>query len=287
MPANKARGVPKPFPLTVIQHKFPPERPIFWGPNQETTYPDIYNPPKDWRDKEALHIPEVVRFIVGGRVPNRFIQRYIYIGHQRTEIVTWQNASTTCLAHPYNKFYSNFEDFIFDGEDLAAYGANKTAAEAVDEFVRIAARQFSNSDQPGNTWLDTTGFVMANTFFDCEFEVKNESMPEFVQNSGSVIGPPDIRVETSTPNWWVPHGIGEHDVTVKYAQVPFGQWVNYFWLRNTIIGSTQTNFLFLVSTTGSTPELGWDSPDPTPVDDPGPYLEGGGGFTIFGLELEP
>lgn len=51
----------------LIQTKFPKDRPILWGPNQDTVFPDTYNEPSDWHEKELLRIPQVVRFIYGGQ----------------------------------------------------------------------------------------------------------------------------------------------------------------------------------------------------------------------------
>jgi hypothetical protein len=50
-----------------VIYKFPQERPIYWGPNQDTKYPSTYVEPDVslFRDKAALHIPVVVRFFIG------------------------------------------------------------------------------------------------------------------------------------------------------------------------------------------------------------------------------
>lgn len=49
-----------------IDRNFPATEPIFWGPEQDTAYPDVYNLPKNWRENELLAIPRVVRLVYGG-----------------------------------------------------------------------------------------------------------------------------------------------------------------------------------------------------------------------------
>ncbi len=64
---NKDKNVPKSIVQAseVVIEKFIPAKPIFWGPNQLTVYPDTYNEPRDWRDKEFINIPRVARFFFG------------------------------------------------------------------------------------------------------------------------------------------------------------------------------------------------------------------------------
>lgn len=54
-----------------FMYKFPLERPIFWGPGQDTIFPATYvEPDKDrWRNNEILQIPKVARFIMGSGSP--------------------------------------------------------------------------------------------------------------------------------------------------------------------------------------------------------------------------
>lgn len=50
-------------PQTLFKYQFPESRPIFWGPNQLILEDGVYVEPSQWRYKELLVVPRVVRFI--------------------------------------------------------------------------------------------------------------------------------------------------------------------------------------------------------------------------------
>jgi hypothetical protein len=64
---NKDNQIPVTKIMTgrLISYSFPVEKPIYWGPNQVTVFPDTYNEPSGWKPNQVLSIPKVARFFFG------------------------------------------------------------------------------------------------------------------------------------------------------------------------------------------------------------------------------
>lgn len=63
--SNKTGGPIEGKDKSLVDQSFPLTDPIFWGPNQDTQYPDNYNEPEGFKRGELLAIPEVIRLVYG------------------------------------------------------------------------------------------------------------------------------------------------------------------------------------------------------------------------------
>src|SRR3954463_1023211 len=81
--SNRNFGFPEGFEGELVKQEFKAEKPIFWGPNQKTKYPDDYAEPTEWKQPDLMIIPPVIRIITGGKFVNTFVFRSIYLGYQQ------------------------------------------------------------------------------------------------------------------------------------------------------------------------------------------------------------
>lgn len=95
---NKDQGIPfSKYPKRVIQQLFPQDKPIFWGPNQNTIFPGTYNEPSGWNPNELLEIPRVLRVFVGSKAGKCSCSSI----HCVWELITFLQCKSVRQKYPY------------------------------------------------------------------------------------------------------------------------------------------------------------------------------------------
>jgi hypothetical protein len=89
--SNRNFGFPEGFEGDLVKQEFKATKPIFWGPNHKTKYPDSYEEPSDWKQPDLMIIPPVIRIITGGKFVNTSVSRSIYLGYQQEATVGAHN----------------------------------------------------------------------------------------------------------------------------------------------------------------------------------------------------
>ncbi len=115
---NKNLGLPKGFEGNLVKHKFPEDKPIFWGPGQSTKYPEVYAEPEGWLPQDIMRIPPVIRFITGGTSAPAIIIRQIYLGFMTNSEVGQINFKAT--------------DFTQRADIVALYNSNQSTIQVCE-----------------------------------------------------------------------------------------------------------------------------------------------------------
>lgn len=122
----------------IINTDFPIEKPIFWGPNQFTEYPDEYNPPSNWRPNDLLALPRVVRFFFGGNEA-ALKEQFIHLGYVNYTYVH-SGLKRPCFPSPDIFQYRFYTDFVPDVEIAdPPYNANKSTSDVLDDVMILTA----------------------------------------------------------------------------------------------------------------------------------------------------
>lgn len=172
---NVNNGLPEGFYPNLVKQKFPADKPIFWGPNQSTTYPNEYNEPSGWINFDLMKIPIVVRFIRGGTVSPEPIMRAIYLGLTKThnvgvfamsddavntsyfplldyEIPT-PPPGTDIQVHSYRpQGFIEWEAFELVTEISSAYDANRSTSAVIGEFTDLVPVLKDYTDYFSKDW---------------------------------------------------------------------------------------------------------------------------------------
>lgn len=251
----------------LIRTDFPKEKPIFWGPKQDTTYPDTYNEPSGWREKELLRIPEVVRLIHG--FAKKDIKRTIYIGSVNYSPLVQERIANIALVHMPILGYAYQEELEPVVEIREKYNASKSTMDVLKSVRRMAHTSFSvdvvATDAPDNTlehpFFD--GAVIPNSWrgglassYHDPFSGNDYPFTNLVDNTGSDMDEPtatlDIRTQTladlstdeenfadyDTDNI---SGLSVHDLTRLKCTL-------HFYIENIIASSIETNKVRVVKT---------------------------------------
>lgn len=144
------------------RHDFPEARPIFWGPNQFTKYPDEYEEPSDWHQNEVLRIPRVVRLFNA-----RHSAAVVYLG-KRNWITAWEFAIFEGNAGPFvgvlNTYAYNYGFETVNEIANPPYNANMTSHDVFSQFS-------SDSSRPEPTVILTGAELAANHPLDWPLDV--------------------------------------------------------------------------------------------------------------------
>ncbi len=262
----------------LIDHKFPADKPIFWGPNQFTQFPDTYNEPSGWRTNELLRIPQVLRLFTGGELASADVFRFIYLGRRHYYGTNMFHTSDGTYGAGQFVGYGWFnltETQAFEVyENIAsAYGANKSTEQLLESYIikETHVSQPLNGDGtiPVVTppMRDVSMSLVENTYY---YGIPaGDLVGKRPMQSGSHIGADgDIPVGSiwdvdslqtykytgqDSEGDYPDEGSWNGDETAKVGphknkilRRPSSKSGEYFFLRNIISGGVQINFLHIL-----------------------------------------
>lgn len=213
---NRDKGIPSSDKAKQesISTNFPKEKPIFWGPGQETKYPTTYNKPVGWHENEVLHIPRVARFIIGGQVSKR---RMFPIGYFNmcNSVYHFKNGN---FVLGYNDPYYTYMSAFVATDELPA-GSNLSANACLTRFRTASAIDKANGLLTGTPLLSNAFCGVTITTRPNYSTGDPITVGYMAVNSGtSPIGPPTLFVDPIT------------------GPFPFGSDDTVQWGYSTIVG---------------------------------------------------
>lgn len=267
---DEKRPVSKAAEGRLIQTKFPEERPILWGPNQDTTYPDTYNEPSDWREKQLLRIPQVVRFISGKGKSDNSISRLIHLGSRNVAVIRIRTADIDILKMPIRE-YLYLTPFVQDEEiSSEVYNANKSTLELLEMYHAVAkTAMFSEfTDEVAYYTVFSQEWVGGSRVpYYVPADDMTYSLVNIVTNGGYDLPGPSFTYDFTTDLPPIPT-TPEHYIAFKatgnigdlsqYEQNRL-KYTIHFYLEHFAFGIFQVNSL------SATREYDWDKPPPYPT----------------------